>query len=368
MKGRCIEGCLLTCLCLVTACTDDFAPQSELSSLRVLAVQPEPASGIPGEQVHLRMLYYDGRSRDGNPDPPHSAQIVWLAGCHNPPSLGFYACYPLIHAAMAQFGKPYDTLPVLPVPGVFGVGDEFDFQVPADILESAPSAKTDAIHYGVSYVFFAACAGELRLVAGPGNRLPLGCFDPDTGERLGAQDYVEGFTTLFSFEGNVNNNPELSGVLFAGAKVSADECADDADCVDVESGSETFSDYGCGSAGRCVPRVERCSPAAEDSCPEYPVFPEISPDSAEPDPSAPFEDGHFPGEILWVNFYADAGEFSFDTRLAHDRQLGWIDNRASRYRPLSREPGSVRFFTTLHDNRGGASWQSFEVLVRDAEE
>jgi len=183
-------------------------------------------------------------------------------------------------------------------------------------------------------------------------------------ERLGSEAYVEGFTTLFSFEGNVNQNPVLSAVTFAGAKVNAGECNLDDDCSDVDSGSESFDSYGC-SNGICVPRVERCDPDAGERCREYPIFPEIDPQSAEPDPGAPEVDGQLPGEILWVNFYADMGEFAFDTRLAHDRQTGFIDNRASDFSPFAREAGVARLFVTLHDNRGGAAWKAFEVLVSD---
>jgi len=273
-----------------------------------------------------------------------------------------------MHAQAAKLGQPGDVLPNLAVPGLLGRDVDFEFQMPEDILTSAPYANTDAIHYGVSYVFFAVCAGELRLVSGPANRLPFGCFDPASGKELAASDYVEGFSTIFSFEGNVNQNPVLSRVLFNGAKVAAGECSEDADCVDVDSGSEAFHDYACGKSGQCVPRVDRCDPKHEQACPEYSVFPEIAPESAEPDPGAATDNGTLPGEILWVNFFADAGSFSSDTRLAHDRQSGWIDNWESRFRPLRDQAGSVRLFVTLHDNRGGAAWQSFEVLVRDPQQ
>ena len=40
-------------------CVDAFEPQSELSSVRVLAVRPSPASGSPGAEVKLDMLLHD---------------------------------------------------------------------------------------------------------------------------------------------------------------------------------------------------------------------------------------------------------------------------------------------------------------------
>jgi hypothetical protein len=68
---------------------------------------------------------------------------------------------------------------------------------------------------------------------------------------------------------------------------------------------------------------------------------------------------------LWLNFYADDGEFSSETRLLNDRETGWVDNHASGWRPVRKTPGTVRVFATLHDNRGGADWRGFEVLLRD---
>jgi hypothetical protein len=352
----------LLSLCIF-GCEGGFPPASQLSSLRVLAVQPQPASATPGESVRLSMLLHDGRDWKADADePPIAPQVVWLTGCHNPPTRQFYACYPLIHAVSRKWAEAGDPVPAV-VPGFLGSGTQFELVIPDDILSGVPRSATDAVHFGVSYVFFAACTGELRFVDGSHNRLPIGCFDPVTNERLGSDDYVEGFTTLFSYEGNVNQNPTLEEVRFSGANVTAGECQVDTDCAEVDSGSDHVDEYACGESGMCVPVIDRCSDD-DDACKEYEISTEVSPSSAEPDPTAA-EGGGLPGEILWTKYYADAGDFGTDTRLVHDRQLGWMDRWTTSYLPVSTQTGSVHIFATLHDNRGGADWLSFEVLLRD---
>lgn len=341
-------------------CTEGFDPPSLLTSLRVLAVQPEPASGVPGEPVTLTMLVHDARSGREDVPEPAAPQVLWIGGCHNPPSRQYFGCYPAIEALARQLGEAAPDTPLTPVPGYIGVGTEFELPLPANLLEDAPRYESDPIHFGVSYIFFAACAGELRLDLKSKGSLPLGCFDSATGRRLGSDDYVEGFTTVYTYEEALNHNPELEGVKFAGADVVIGECEADSDCEELAQDLEGFGSYACSDAGQCIPAVPRCDDA--DGCPEYAIEPVATRASAEPDPSAP-EPGQ--GEVLWLNFYADGGEFASETRLLNDRETGWIDNHASGWRPVHEAPGTIRVFTTVHDNRGGAAWLGFEVLLRD---
>jgi len=48
----------LSCLLLLTGCSSDFAPYSELDRLRILAVQSDPATPMPGETTVLSALTY----------------------------------------------------------------------------------------------------------------------------------------------------------------------------------------------------------------------------------------------------------------------------------------------------------------------
>lgn len=345
---------------LAAGCAEGFPSPSLLDSLRVLAVQPEPASGVPGEPVTLTMLVHDGRSGREDAPEPTPPQVLWVGGCHNPPSRQYFGCYPAIEALARQLGEAAPDAPLTPVPGYIGLGTEFELPLPEGILDDAPRYESDPIHFGVSYIFFAACAGELRLDLKAKGSLPVGCFDSASGRRLGPEDYVEGFTTVYTYEDELNHNPELESIKFAGSDVVLGPCEVDDDCEALAETLEGFKSYACSDAGQCIPAVARCDGA--DSCPEYPIEPDAPRDSAEPDPSAP-DPGQ--AEILWLNFYADDGEFASETRLLNDRETGWVDNHASGWRPVRKTPGTVRLFATLHDNRGGADWRGFEVLLRD---
>lgn len=358
--GSLSRACALVALgAVLFGCTEGFTPPSKLDSLRVLAVQPEPASGVPGQPVKLTMLLHDGRS---GPDASSPApEVLWIGGCHNPPSRQYFGCYAAIDEVVRQLGDGDGDAPpeFTPVPGIIGMGTEFEFQVPDGMLEDAPRYDSDPIHFGVSYVFFAACAGKLQLDPNASGSLPLSCLDVDTGRRLSADDYVEGFATVYTYEGSLNHNPSLERIAFAGGALALGACESDAECSALAEDLSGFKSYGCSATGQCVPLVTRCD---DDDCPAYPIEPFATPESAEPDPSAP-EAGQ--GEILWLNFFADAGEFSSDTRLLNDRETGWIDNHTSDWRPIKKTSGSVQLFVTLNDNRGGADWQRFEVLLRD---
>jgi len=305
---------------------------------------------------------HDGRSGQADELEPAPPQILWIGGCHNPPSRQYFGCYPAMQAIARQLAEasPDSQPPLVPVPGLIGVGTEFELPIPEGILEDAPRYESDPIHFGVSYVFFAVCAGELRLDLKSSGSLPVGCFDSGTGRRLGSKDYVEGFTTVYSYEDALNHNPELEGIKFAGGEVVLGPCEADDECEDLAAGLEGFKSYACSDAGQCIPSVARCDDA--EGCPEYSVEPVAQEASAEPDPSAP-EAGH--SEILWLSFYADGGEFSSETRLLNDRETGWIDDHDNGWRPVEKTARTVRLFTTLNDNRGGADWLGFEVMVHD---
>lgn len=350
---------LFVLLAFAAGCNEGFPSPSVLDSLRVLAVRPEPASGVVGQPVTLTMLVHDGRSgRPGVPEPT-PPQVLWIGGCHNPPSRQYFGCYPAIHALARQLAEVAPDAPPSPVPGYIGVGTEFELPLPEGIVEDAPRYESDPIHFGVSYVFFAACAGELRLDLKAKGSLPLSCYDP-TGQRLGPDDYVEGFTTVYTYENELNHNPALEGIEFAGSDVVLGPCTVDDDCEALAEALEGFKSYACSESGQCIPSVARCDDA--DGCAEYAIEPRAARNSAEPDPSAP-EPGQT--EVLWLNFYADGGEFSSETRLLNDRETGWIDNHASGWRPIRKTPGVVRMFVTVHDNRGGADWRAFEVMLRE---
>src|SRR5690606_35074905 len=70
-------------------------PISELETLRVLAVQKSAPYADPGEEVELRMLWFDGAA-----PPARSIQRTWISGCYNPPADQYAGCFEALGAAL----------------------------------------------------------------------------------------------------------------------------------------------------------------------------------------------------------------------------------------------------------------------------
>jgi hypothetical protein len=334
----------------VLACQAPFPPPSEVKELRVLATRAEPASGTPGATVSMDLVVADGGG-DPNATQPRELELAWFAGCHNPPTRQFFACYPYLQALAAQAPTRLRDveLTALP-PGSLGFGDRFELRLPENILSAAPRVPSDPVHFGVSYVFFAVCAGELRTRPELGDRVPLACVDPQTDVELGREDFVTGFATLFSYENGVNENPALESVTFDGAPLVETACTEDTDCESLD-GAASFV---CGPLGRCARKVAPCARSA-NPCPPFRVTPGITRSSAE---TLPTDEG----EIVWAKFYATQCRFEHDAQLVNDRKTGWVDGVASNWRARDADC-FVRLWVTLHDQRGGADFRSFELFV-----
>ena len=69
-------------------------------------------------------------------------------------------------------------------------------------------------------------------------------------------------------------------------------------------------------------------------------------------------------EIIWANYYANAGRLNVSSQLVNDRASGWVADYSARFRP-PREPVEATIWVTVNDQRGGAAWVSFDVLVRN---
>src|SRR5262249_44457198 len=152
-----------------------------------------------------------------------------------PPSRQYYACAPALQTLLESSD--------IATSGLLGSGTEFSATLPNDILSAAPRLATDPVHYGVSYVFFAACGGTLVMDGRDG--FPFGCVD-DAGAPVPPSDFVIGFTTIYAFEGadNQNTNPVLDGIDFDGMSAvpalefdatpdtpAPEKCMTDADCA-----------------------------------------------------------------------------------------------------------------------------------------
>ena len=344
----------LSALSALSACSNDFTPQSRVDTLRVIAVRPEPASGAPGKTSALELVVADGASGSADGGVARQLQVVWLAGCHNPPTRQYFGCYPLLGELGKRLSpRAVDTPAASLPPSVFGTGSHYDLAVPENILSAAPKQAGDAIHFGVSYAFFAVCAGELRPRLSFTDRLPLACVDPQTGASLGRADFVTGFTTLYTYDGVTNANPVLTGVHLGQTPLNTSACHTDADCAGLVDSAQAGFDERCGSQGSCAPVLPACSTPAQ--CKQILITPDVEPASAEPLP------GVGASEILWANFYATAGAFKEATELVNDRSLGFIADHGSYFRPPAGTDTPTTVWLTVNDERGGAAFQSFEV-------
>lgn len=333
-------------------CSPGFEPPSVISGLRVLAVRPEPGSGTPGETVTLEMLVADGAREPG--EPPRPLEFAWFGGCHNPPSRLYFDCFPVISAIAGELPErlvetPPDSLP----PGAFGIGTTFALPLPDDILSSAPKLETDPVHFGISYAFFAACAGVLEPRPQRTDRVPVACVSPESGAELGAEDFVQGFAMVPTFEGVINQNPLITAVRFGSLTLEERACQVDADCDG--TGGAAPGNFGCSPLEKCAPIAKPCK---GDDCPKILVDPEIDRASAEPLP------GDDAREIVWAKYYTTAGTFQTDAQLVNDRTTGFVEEHGAYFYPPD-HPSTTRVFVTVNDQRGGAAWRSFEVLVRN---
>ncbi len=342
----------------LSGCGQDSDRPSEVHTLRVLAVRSETPFTKPASSAGLSMLAYDGSPRarlaDGS---SRSTSTLWIGGCINPNGDNYAACMPYLHEAIEQLGDANLSNQVVPTDapaGRFGWGQTFTAQVPADIISSRVVAPGVVYPYGVQIVFFAYCGGLLKRVDVESTKFPLGCFDAQTGEALGRDDFEYGFYPIFSYESLENQNPTFSSIRFDGHDLGA-ACSDVAPCSD---------GLHCGSAGLCIPVVQRCTQPKNDDCPGYSLSIEVPRTSAELATVAHVTASDALTESLWVSYYSNAGSFEQDARVINDPQSGWNDDTAGKWRANVDSSREVRLWVVVRDNRNGVTWVSRDVWVQ----
>ncbi|MDP9034873.1 MAG: hypothetical protein M3O50_08695 [Myxococcota bacterium] len=330
-----------------------FQAPSTVSSVRILASTADPPYAKPGATVTLQLSAFDGRKTQTEP-----MVLYWLPFvCENPDSDAYYACFPKLAAGlsargsagatdggMQAIGSGVDLTPLLTAAGA--VGPSYRFTMPADAVTSHPLVAGAAVPYGLAILLNVACAGHLELlpaVAGNANpqALPLGCFDAGH-NRLGAEDYVFGFTRVYAYEGISNANPVVDHVEADGIALGP---------------TQTFV-------------TNRCSADRRANCPHVRIGP-VLPSSAQeqPDPST----GQ-PREQIWADYFSTFGQFTDDARLLFDSTTGCVDklHRADLcgssdtdddFLPPA-EPGNGKIWIVVRDNRGGAAVREVSVLVQ----
>ena len=327
-------------------CGPDFDPPSELHSLRVLAVKKDVPYAQPGQTVNLQMLWVDASKKR-----PRDVQIAWSGPCFDPLGDLYYGCF--------TDPKTFSSMLTLD-------SESTSFVVPKDIISRRIVTDTsNNARYGVTYVFFAVCAGKIELAASPSeNALPIVCKDA-SGKLLDSDDFVAGYTSVYSFESYSNHNPVISGFQFNGKTLAAGAFCQDEACSPL-AGSAEPADIDCDDpeqAARCVPT---CSDDGDPKCHAYdfrPIIDKADPANTDEDDVSAKQLGRHVGEQMWIDYYTDAGGFKSPVRLLNDATTGWNDDFGTEfYAP--KEPGLSRIWAVAHDNRGGAAWSGITLKVQ----
>jgi hypothetical protein len=361
-------------LCLL-GCGPDFDPPSELHSLRILGVQKDAPYAQPGQTVNLQMLW-----TDASPKRPRPVQIAWSPPCFDPPGDLYYACFgdSGVFGADGMLVLDRDSTSVRiskyiingADPNIPGGNDGIAVRPPPPDARNAP--------YGIAFVFFAVCAGEFTVVPrSDETTFPIGCKD-ENGTLLGSDDFVAGYTSIYSFKSFSNNNPVVTGFTFNGRDfTTADNpgpASGEAGAANADSASICLNET-CTSGSRaqtefdfdCTAYPERCVPTCADdgdsSCHGYSLNPMIDkndPKNQDQDDVSAQLLGRQVGEQMWINYYAEAGGFKSPVRLLNDATTGWNDDFATEfYAPKA--PGPFRVWALAHDNRGGVAWSGITL-------
>jgi len=343
-----LTGCAAFLSLFSIGCGPDFDPPSELHSLRVLAVQKDVPYAQPGQTVNLQMLWQDASLLAGR-----EVQVAWSPPCFNPAGDLYYACFSNPDA----FGTMVRPDPVNP--------ERTSVEIPSNIVRPRADNSNNA-PYGITYVFFALCAGNFTLLPASDDEaaFPIGCQD-GTGKLLGSDDFVAGYTSIYSFENFSNRNPVIEGFEFRGKPLPASAVCLNDDCLPLD-GSEPAQDFDCDDpeqSARCVPT---CADDGDASCDGFnfrPTIDKANPDNQDQDDVSAQLLGRKVGEQMWINYYTDAGGFKSPVRLLNDATSGWNDDYGTQfYAPKA--PGLSRIWAVAHDNRGGASWAGITLKVQ----
>jgi len=329
----------------IVSCTPGFDAVSKINTLRVIAVEVDRPYALPGDTVQFSLTAVDALG-----DSPRGMQVVWIGGCFNPPADQYFLCFEQLarqlQGAMGG-GTPSSEFFKADFISSEQSGEPrastFDLAIPDDIVSSRPRPDSGP-YYGISYVFFAACAGtlrptELESLGGEVPEFPLECIDDD-GEELGADSFIIGYTQVFAFEdGRLNESPPIDGLTLDGTAMPEGQ-GDDIPTVPVcPASTEARRTAGCGD-----------DPIAD--CTKLELNAIIA-DVAEADPGAFGAEGQQLRETVWVSYFADGGDLDPPIKLVSDATLGYRPDFTTEWTPPD-EPGLYTIWAVVRDQRGGS--------------
>jgi hypothetical protein len=355
----------LLAMMLAPSCTPGFDVPSKVNTLRILAVTADKPYALAGEEITFKMTLYDGFGAQDPEAGPRNVQIIWLGGCFDPEGDQFFLCFPQLANVLAplaqQQGVPDSEFVKVDI-GVASSGGtpdlhEFTLRLPDDIV-SQRKAPAAGPHYGIAYIFFAVCAGQLAPAAleAPGGGevpdFPLECRD-SAGNELGSDSFVIGYTQVYAFaDERLNDNPPIEQLTIDGIEISDDPAQ--APAVELCPVTEDDRrDFSCGAD----------DPTAE--CTKYKLNAIIG-DVAESDPDAVDADGNQLREVVWVSYFAEAGDFDKSLVLVSDAVKGFQgggEATETEWIPPDR-PGTYNIWAVARDQRGGSTIIRRTVDVR----
>ncbi|HKQ68987.1 MAG TPA: hypothetical protein VJT73_06600 [Polyangiaceae bacterium] len=335
-----------------------FDPQEKIKGLRILAVEKDKPYPAPGDDVELKLLYWDGKSTETD---RRKIQVGFVTCAPNPPADLYYNCRPVLSSTSLQVGpqaagaadagtdaatgdSDADADAANGNAGGGGVGDSdhthtYRVKIPAesDVPPNILHKAAEGPDYGLVYVLYAVCAGTLEFKPDQRtNEPPIGCVDGD--KKLGPGDFVTGYTSIYVYRERRNANPILDDLKLNGISLKGSTALDEKD----------------------LPKVPRCK--GGDCGLDIEV--NVSEESAEPDPSAKNPDGRPLQEQIWAAYYTTSGGFKSSLRLVNDATTGRNTQQSTKY-DVPSEPGPVRIWSVVHDNRGGVAWIEGRIMIVD---
>ena len=62
------------------SCGDDFAPASEIATLRIISVKADKPYAAPGDEVTFSLTFHDGI-----PEGPRPVEVIWIGPVYSVP-------------------------------------------------------------------------------------------------------------------------------------------------------------------------------------------------------------------------------------------------------------------------------------------